>query len=149
MEYILGSAGVSRTSSLPSLLEASRSLLLRLPSPPVAAGAGGERWRTVWVADSSTPPEACSVQAVCKAHFSETYVKSTLKADSSNQNIKNSVNAMLWLIGSHPFFLSRHDILISTKGVPRSTQSYQQVPETESGSFFPLLLSSTFGDATE
>lgn len=52
---------------------------------------------------------------------------------------------MLWLTGSQPFFLPRHDILIGhvpLRMQARGTQGYHQVPETESCSFFLLSLSS-------
>lgn len=59
------------------------------------------------------PLEARSLQGACKTHFgSSLYFKSNLKVDSTNQNIKNSINGMLWLTGSQLFFLSGHDMLM-------------------------------------
>lgn len=89
--------------------------------PPRAGG-----WLTSWL------PEARSAWAVCRTRFcSSPCFKSTLKADSSHQNIKNSINARLWLPGSQRFFLSRLDSLPSPEETLGSTQRGQRVPETD------------------
>lgn len=115
-----------------------RRLLLRLPSPPAATGAGGTGLCT-WVADSSY----ASRGMLCAGPVQNTLLlitllkKHTLKADSSHQNIKNSINAMLWSLG-HKFFPLQMWHSYWPPGCTQEHQGYQQVPETKRGSFFSL-----------